>query len=189
MSNQVNSIVWRFAAGDPTATDKVRARVRRIVAFRGYGIPREDRVDLEQSVMLQLYEGVTRPDFETAGFWGFVEVVTSRRCIDWFRTRKPAESLEFPTLVADPGPGPLAKVLGKERERLAQWALAQLSPDCRELIDLHYRRRLPYSEIAVMLGKSEGSLRVRMHRCIQRASRALLEVSNRGSSEKNEPDQ
>ncbi len=76
-----------FATGDPAAVETVRARVDKILAFRGYGIPREDRKDLEQEVMVQLWRSVGRESFQTgAGFWGFVEVVSTRRCIDWLRS-------------------------------------------------------------------------------------------------------
>ena len=75
--------------GEAAAVDHVRARVRKILAFKRLRIPDQDRDDLEQEIMTEVWQAVNRPEFDfTAGFWGFVEIVTSRRCIDWLRSRK-----------------------------------------------------------------------------------------------------
>ena len=164
-----------FATGDPAAVETVRARVCRILAFRGYGIPREDRKDLEQEVMVQLWRSVGRESFQTgAGFWGFVEVVSTRRCIDWLRTGK--EMTPLPATIAEERPGPLSGMLARERRELAYSALAQLGKPCRDLIYLHAGLRMPYRKIARILGKSEGALRVQMHRCLQQSRRILLKT-------------
>ena len=79
----------RMRLGEAAAVDHVRARVRKILAFKRLRIPGQDRDDLEQEIMTEVWQAVNRPGFDfTAGFWGFVEVVTSRRCIDWLRSRK-----------------------------------------------------------------------------------------------------
>ncbi len=170
------NLVRRIRRGEPAATAEVRVRVRRILAFRGYGMSREDRFDLEQVVLLQVWQAVGRPDFAPEGFWGFVEVLASRRAIDWWRVRRPEVDFEPPATVADPSTGPLRAVLDREQSELAQAALERLSPECQELIRLHVGSRLSYGELAQRLGKSEGALRVQMHRCIQRASRILREM-------------
>ena len=180
------SVCRLFAAGDASTTEDVRRRVRRILAFRGYGIPQDDRVDLEQSVMLELWQAVARPEFDSTRFWGFVEVVTGRRCIDWIRASKMTNVPGSLSLLEDPTAGPLGRALVKEKATLAEAALARLPPDCRELVDLHYRKQKSYSEIAGILERSEGSLRVRMHRCIQKASRILLEIARAGEHKKSD---
>ena len=90
----VGSVVRLLKSGDAGAYDLVRARVGRIVAFRGYGIPWQDRSDLEQRILIEVWEAVSRPGFEPDGFWGFVEVVASRRCIDWLRARRDGTALD-----------------------------------------------------------------------------------------------
>ena len=140
-------LVAELRRGTPEAVQEVRERVRRILGFRGYRIPKADLADLEQEVMSQLWQAVNRPSFDAAkGFWGFVEVVAGRRCIDWLRTKKPVT--ELTDEVHDGSAGPLRSVLAEERVRLAQAALAELGEPCRELIRLH-----------VGLGKSFRNLR------------------------------
>jgi hypothetical protein len=75
--------VRRFVAGEPEATREALARIARMLAFRGYAIPAEERRDLAQEVATQVWLAAGRPEFDAErGFWGFVEVVAARRCID-----------------------------------------------------------------------------------------------------------
>jgi len=150
--------------------------VRRILAFRRYGIPREDRFDLEQVILFQIWQAIRRPGFECSGFWGFVEVLASRRSIDWLRARKPDAGFEPPPTLRDPAKGPLLLALDREEAELAQAALERLPEACQELIRLHIGSGRTYGEIAERLGRSEGALRVQMHRCIQHAHQILRDL-------------
>ena len=172
------AIVVRFRDGEPAITGEIRARVERILAFRGWGIPPEDRLDLQQKIMTELWQAVLRPEFRSAGFWGLVEVVSSRRCVDWRRARRDERSLDDIEEPLTPGPDALGSFLKKERLQRARRILAQLPPPCRELIRLNAWEGKSYREIAETLGTSEGTLRVQMFRCIRRARRLLAETSD-----------
>lgn len=147
-----------------------------IVATRGYGIPAEDRRDLQQEIMAQLWQAVRRPGFDAGErFRGFVEVVASRRCVDWYRARKPIVELK-PDLVdkkADAASG----ARRAERRRLVHEVVAGLPEACRDLIALRFRQELSYREIAARLGASEGTIRVRLHRCIGKARERVVPAS------------
>lgn len=163
------TLAERYGADDPAAVREVRRRVRRIVAFRGYGIPREDRRDLEQTVMIQIWEAVRREGFDPSGFWAFVELVAARRCIDHLRTRRRETSFEEAPELADGGRGPLGEMLDKEEVSRAREALSRLPEESRQLLQLRVAERMSYREIAERLGASEGAIRVRFHRCLKRA--------------------
>lgn len=167
------SVAQRFGGRDPSATREVLERVRRILAFRRYGIPEEDRRELEQVVMIQIWEGVRLPGFDPTGFWGFVEVVTSRRCIDWLRLRRTEISLEDSDDLADSSRGPLRTLLDREKSELAREVLAQLPEPCRRVVEIVIGQGRTYAEAASILGTSEGALRVRMYRCIRDARKLL----------------
>lgn len=164
-----------FRRGEPGSVRTVRERIRRIIAFRGYGIPAEDRKDLEQEVMAQLWRRVGESGAAPpTGIWGLAEVVTARRCIDWLRTRKREVPLELDPI--DLLQDPHAAVEKEDRRRRALTALERLPIGCRRLIYLHAGREMTYREIAALLGKSEGALRVQMHRCVERARQTLAEL-------------
>lgn len=118
--------------------------------------------------MTEVWQAVNRSRFDlSGGFWGFVEVVASRRSIDWLRARR--EKVTLPAEAASPATGPLGSVLDRERSDLAGEILSTLEPPCRELIIARLRDERSYREIAEATGKSEGTLRVQLFRCIRRA--------------------
>jgi len=171
-----------FRAGDPAATEAVRRRVRKILSYRGYGMPREEQQDLEQEVMTQVWQASNRSGADLGpGFWGFIEVVTARRSIDWLRTRRRHDELD-PEL-ADRGTTPLEQAISKEREQLVASTLERLPEPCRKLIFLHANLNKTYREISTLLKRSEGALRVQMHRCVQRAQGIVDELQKGGESE------
>lgn len=168
-----SSVASGLRRGEPRAAEIVRERVGRIVSFRGYGIPSQDRMDLVQEVMAQLWQAVSNPGFDTgAGFWGFVETVSARRCIDWWRTQR--QTVQLDAGLRDKRPGPLAEALVRERSQQVLEILNRMSEPCRELILMRFSRGKSYREISQSAGTSEGALRVRLHRCIGRF-RELLE--------------
>lgn len=179
-----SSAAWalRFRRGEPDAVREVGRRVAGILTHGALAIPDDERDDLAQEVMTELWQAVNRTRFDvTAGFWGFVEVVTSRRSIDWLRRRRERIPLAEP--LPDRGSGPLGRVLEHERGDLAADVLAALDPPCRELITLRLRDGASYREIARRLERSEGSLRVKLYRCIRRA-RGILRRRTEGTKER-----
>lgn len=178
--NRENPLVQALRTGSPEAVAEVRERIGRIVRFRGYRIPKDEQKEIEQEIVVQVWQAVNRSSFDPqAGFWGFVEVVTVRRCIDWLRRRRPESTLEAdfsgPT---DGRPGPLGTTLDHERTQLAYAALAQLGKPCRDLIYLHVGMGRSYKEIGTLLDKSEGALRVQMYRCVREARRIVEQLAS-----------
>ncbi len=166
------NVAKEFQAGSPDAVQEVRAQVEKIVGFRGYRIPAEERRDLVQDVMTQLWQAVNRSSFDSQrNFMGFAAVVAGRRCIDWLRTKKNIDQLDFE--LPSSTPSPMASLLQQEREDLLQSTLAKLDRPCRDLIYLHLGMNKPYRDLETLLGKSPGALRVQMHRCVGRAQEIL----------------
>jgi RNA polymerase sigma factor (sigma-70 family) len=177
----VDLIGLRFQRGDPAAAQEIRQRVRRILAYRGYGFSREARRDLEQDVMTQLWQAVHQPRTDLGiRFWGFVETVTARRAIDRLRVRRKHVALD--ERMAG-GPDPLAQTLARERADLARAVLERLPESCRRLIWLQLGEGRNYREISKILGKSDGALRVEMYRCIRKGRELLEELRSSGDEE------
>jgi RNA polymerase sigma factor (sigma-70 family) len=63
-----------------------------------------------------------------------------------------------------------------ERDRVRE-ALRLLGLACRRLIHLRFGEELSHREIARRLQSTEGSVRVRVHRCLQRLREAVKELS------------
>jgi len=166
----------RLQQGEPDAVHLVRERIQKILRYQGLRIPANDREDIEQEVMTDVWRAVNRDSFDfTAGFWGFVEIVTSRRCIDWMRKKK-----EHTPLVEDhrdERDSPFERFQSGQRETIASAVLHALDPKCREILVMRFQQGMRYSDISQHLGKSEGAVRVQMHRCVQRAREVLVSGS------------
>ncbi len=81
----------------------------------------------------------------------------------YFNYRKQELQKQTDQLPADrPGPGlsPAESVLGKERTKRVEEALARLPSPKAEIVRLYYYGKLPYREIAERLSLSETSVRV-----------------------------
>ncbi len=173
------ALVRRFLAHDRATTARVQALVTRIVSFRGFFVPRHERPDVVQEVLLDLWDAVSRPGFNARdSFEAFARTVTYRRCTDWRRARRPTVTIESP--IVDGARGPEAHALARERFLLGVRILGRLGQGCRELIRLHTTEGLTYSEIGARLGRSEGALRVQMHGCLDEARRELARLRKPG---------
>ena len=146
-------------------------------------MPAHDRADLEQQAIIQLWQAVAAPGFEAEGFWGLVEVVVARRCIDWLRARQPEQSPEDWEGFPDRRASPLVETLDAERRDLARAAVERLPQICQTILRLRFASGKSYREISEILGTTEGALRVKVHRCISSARRVMRDLE-RFASEK-----
>ncbi len=171
----MGSVARRFLEQDPEAMAHVEGVVKRVVRYEGYAIPGVERQDLAQDILLQLWQAVARPNFDHGrSFEAFIRSVACRRCIDWRRRRRPV--VELKAEPPDSRRGPEEVTSEAERLRLGCRILARLGPACRELIRLHAVEGKTYGEIASMLGRSEGALRVQMHTCLKSAKAMRTEM-------------
>jgi RNA polymerase sigma-70 factor (ECF subfamily) len=98
--------------------------------------------------------------------------IAMNQCRTIARKRK-VEPLGLENWLDDPSPGDLQTDV-VQREDLRR-ALAQLSPEHREIILLHEIEGLRYAEAARLLGVPEGTLKSRLHYAFKEL-RALLSV-------------
>jgi RNA polymerase sigma-70 factor (ECF subfamily) len=122
---------------------------------------REIAEDLSQDIFLKLVEKVASFDEErgrfTVWFWQMVRNVL----IDYYREKKetPFSSFEDETVAAMA----IQEVPDFDHklryDKLAMF-LKTLSEEEKQLFELRYLAEMPYKEIATMLERSEGSLRV-----------------------------
>ena len=79
----------RVVEGHPEAVAQVTALVARIVQFRGFFIPLDDRPDVIHEAMVDLLRATSESRFDDDGhFFAFLRVVAYRRCIDWLRNKR-----------------------------------------------------------------------------------------------------
>ncbi len=168
-----------FLAEDRQALAQVERLAERVVSGQRFGLTAEDRRDVVQDTLLDLWTAVARPGFDgTRRFEPFVCSVACRRAIDRVRERRRTEPLGESAMAS--GDGPEARSLRADRLRLGREVLLRLGRACRELIHLHAVEQRTYAEIGRGAGRSEGALRVQMHGCLRQAREILHHLTRSG---------
>jgi RNA polymerase sigma-70 factor, ECF subfamily len=133
---------------------------------------REEASDLVQQTFLQLHRA--RADFDPAQKlkpWLFTIAMNLKR--EYFRRKKrrPERSLDV-----ESAPEPAVPALGAaqvDARRTLARVLAELPPDQREVIELHWFDGLEFPEVATVVGASVSAVKVRAHRGYVRLRAAL----------------
>ncbi len=150
----------------------------------------ESSLDLVQSTCREVLQGIgRRPVRDEAGFRQWLYTAAERKILDKAkhhrRLRRDAARLEaLPEQVSAAEADCLSRAYGsfytpsrqamlRDEMRALEATLGQLAEDDREVIVLAYLVGLPHAEIARKLDRSEGAVRVLLHRALARLSRRM----------------
>jgi RNA polymerase sigma-70 factor (ECF subfamily) len=109
-------------------------------------------------------------------FRAWVFTVARHRAIDWRRqaARRPTSSVPVEQLAARPAPDdPVAQMLEGQSTRAALALVAELPPDQADVVALRVLGGLEVAEVAKIVGKRPGAVRVLTHRGLRRLARRL----------------
>ncbi len=122
---------------------------------------RETAEDLSQDIFLKLAEKVERFDESRGRFAVWFWRMARNMLVDHYRARKetPFSAMEE-TAVEGLATEEMPDVDDKLRYRKVREFLRRLSGEEQELFEMRYIAELPYREIAELLERSEGALRV-----------------------------
>ncbi len=81
--------------------------------------------------------------------------------------------IELPEGLVDPGEGPEEAAVRSERVRRVQAAVRRLSPDQRQAITLRFGSGLRNAEVAQVMGKSEGAVKLLVFRALRALEKRL----------------
>jgi len=150
------------------------------MALRLTGNP-ADAADVVQETFTRAFRNLPRLRGATVRAWLFRVAVNCAHDIHRQRSRRPAEPLEDGEgrvlELPDPGLGPEATALARERADVVRQALAELPRDFRVAVVLRDVNQLSYEEMAEALSVPLGTVKSRISR-----ARALLAAALRGST-------
>jgi RNA polymerase sigma-70 factor (ECF subfamily) len=134
--------------------------------------------DIAAEVWLEVCRGLRRFRGDEAGFRSWVFAVARMRAIDAARhaARRPARSVppeDLPERPAADDPAEAALDAQATREALA--LIAALPPDQAEVVALRVLAGLDATQVAELLGKRPGTVRVLAHRGLRRLAQHLAE--------------
>jgi RNA polymerase sigma-70 factor (ECF subfamily) len=132
--------------------------------------------DLAADTWVSVIRGLGRFRGDEQDFRTWVFTVARRRAIDWHRqaARRPAGSVPIEVLAERPAPDdPAAEVLEAQSTRAALALLAELPADQAEVVALRVVGGLEVAEVARIVGKRPGAVRVLAHRGLRRLAQRL----------------
>jgi len=134
----------------------------------------QDAEDLTQQVFLKAWQAIPRYKKTASPFVAWLMTISHNLVVDSYRTRKDTAYLEAEILADGPASNPeQAAERTLEQQRLRR-AILELSSDEQQVVILRFIEGFQFSEIASVLKKKEGNVRVILHRALVRL-RTILE--------------
>ncbi|HEV8240599.1 MAG TPA: sigma-70 family RNA polymerase sigma factor [Thermoanaerobaculia bacterium] len=162
-------LIALLLAGDDAAIAEVRGWVAAAVGrYRARLLG--DAEDLEQEALLDLMESLANGRFRAQSRLAtYVHSYARFKCIDRLRTLGRRDMVELDDeALHTAAPSPLEELTQRESAELAQRVVAALPAGCRELWEM-IADGMSYQAMSAAMGVGEGAIRVRVHRCRQRA--------------------
>lgn len=137
----------------------------------------EDQVaeDLTEMVFLRTFERLDRYQERGHPFSSYLYRVARNQLVDHYRTKKDEVSLDAVQLVEHPGGSMDESVIKQDQVNKLRNAIQKLPEDYQDVIRFRILMDMPTVEAASWLGRSEGAVRVLLHRALQ-ALREQVEV-------------
>jgi RNA polymerase sigma-70 factor, ECF subfamily len=160
-------LVGQIAQGDQAALAHLYDTTNRLVF--GLILRVLGETGAAEEVLLDVYTQVWRQaatyDIQRGSPLAWLTTIARSRAIDRLRsgwqTQQRQESLDVVTDRETAAASPEEATVLSERQRLVKQALAQLSPEQREVIELAYYSGLSHTEIAAKLGQPLGTVKTR----------------------------
>lgn len=172
-----DAILNGFLAGNDQAVYLVQGWVDGVVHLGRWRF--EDPAAVSQEIVMRLLTTVRAGRYQQrSSFKTFVFAVAKYTCVDLYRRerlRGRVEMLGGTLPAARPETGPQRSL--EERESLAvlKYIVQRLPEECRRLWQWVYGEGLSAAEIGSRLGASAGTIRVRVHRCLEKARAFAVE--------------
>ena len=169
-------LVQRAVDHDPEAFGRLYdIHVDRVYRHIYYRVGNEqDAEDLTQQVFLKAWQAIARYKRMASPFIAWLMTISHNLVVDFYRTRKDKAYLEAEILADGPASNPeQAAERSLEQQRLRR-AILKLGSDEQQVVILRFMEGFQFSEIASVLGKKEGNVRVILHRALVKL-RSILE--------------
>jgi RNA polymerase sigma-70 factor (ECF subfamily) len=180
----IGEVFEAFRRGEAGAIERVRSWVSAVV--RGGNWRFDDAEAVIQETLLKLTRiARSKRVAEPGAFQKFVYRVAKNTSVSTYhrqRRRETEQTEQVLGRIVAPGPTPDDDVEHRERWEALLYVFGRLPTACRELWDWVYREERSAAEIGERLGISAGNVRVRVHRCLERAREILGDLESRGGT-------
>ncbi len=180
LNSEVEPLIARAAGGDTEAFGRLydifADRIYRHIYYRTSNV--EDAKDLTQEVFLKAWRGLPKYKRTKTPFLGWLFTISHNRVIDYYRTKKDYAYFNDEIVMEDREKSPEKLVEEQFTQQEVRRAILQLPEDQQQVIFMSFIEGFEYSEIATALNKSEGNIRVIVHRALKRMREILDKAGN-----------
>jgi RNA polymerase sigma-70 factor (ECF subfamily) len=177
-----DELLHKAQQGDQAAVEALFRREWRPVYRLIYRsvMDRAEAQDLTQDVFIRALTSLDRFQPTTTPFAGYLAVIARNLLRDRWRRRPPrAASDTHVAQLISPTVGPeQVALIADEQTRIAA-LLAPLPADYRRVIELRVLDGRPTDEVAALMGRSPGAIRILQHRAITTLRKQMHEGSGR----------
>jgi RNA polymerase sigma-70 factor (ECF subfamily) len=171
------ALVEQVLSGSTGAFDELMKRYQRLVyaTCLGYASTPEDALDMTQNVFVKVYEKIG--SFRGSGmFKAWLLRIAHNEGLNWVRSQAWHRDQRELTPANSPqiGPNQDSNLLQRERWDVLRTALRELNAKQRQAVMLRYFEKTPISEIASILGCTEGTAKNILFRSLRKLRSHLV---------------
>ena len=175
---QIETIVDRAAGGDTEAFGRLydiyADRIYRHIYYRTSNA--DDARDLTQEVFAKAWQALPRYKRTKTPFLGWLFTISHNRVIDYYRTKKDHVCLNNEIDWGSQVNNPENLLESAFTQQEVRKVILQLPEDQQQVIIMSFIEGFEYPEIAATLNKTEGNIRVIMHRGLKKMREILGEA-------------
>lgn len=176
------TLVQRAVGHNPEAFGRLYdIHVDRVYRHIYYRVGNEqDAEDLTQQVFLKAWQAIDRYKRKASPFIAWLMTISHNVVVDFYRTRKDKSYLEAEVLADGSALSPEGAAEASFEQQRLRRAILQLGGDEQQVVILRFMEGFEFSEIASLIDKKEGNVRVILHRALVKL-RSILEKEKEGS--------
>jgi len=140
-----------------------------------------DAEDLTQQVFLKAWQAIHRYKKMASPFVAWLMTISHNLIVDFYRTKKDRAYLEAEVLASDSASSPERSTEASFEQQRLRRAILQLGGDEQQVVILRFMEGFEFSEIASVLKKKEGNVRVILHRALVKLRNNILEKERKQS--------
>jgi len=135
-----------------------------------------DAEDLTQQVFIKAWQAISRYKKTASPFLAWLIKISHNLVIDFYRSKKSDAYIDFDTVATKPETDPAHLAEAQFRQQEIRQAIHKLRGDQQQVILMRFIEDFSYTEIAAALGKSEGAIRVILHRGLAKLKTIMEKV-------------
>lgn len=132
-----------------------------------------DAEDLTQQVFIKAWQAISRYKKTASPFLAWLIKISHNLVIDFYRAKKSETYIDFDVVATKPDTDPEHLAEAHFNQQQIRQSILKLHGDQQQVILMRFIEDFSYAEIAASLGKSEGAIRVILHRGLARLRKIM----------------